>query len=93
LKPLPDNNKKKKKTYASKNASSIARAHWGVEGACFRIIELPMAKVGKADLKAIQKGKFQGKITKITIMRGELCLLRQGPRGCWTILAEFPLLS
>lgn len=42
----------------------MASAHWGVLGACFNKIGFPIAKGGSADLKAIQKGKFHGKITK-----------------------------
>ena len=48
---------------ASAMASWIARAHRGVEGECFNMIELPMIMGGMTDLKGSQNGKFHGIIT------------------------------
>ena len=83
---------------ASVMASSIANAHRGVDGECFKRIELPIIKGGIADLNGSQNGKFHGKMPKLnaTKMRpfcGNILelinLQRVGPSGWCVIIPDY----
>jgi hypothetical protein len=49
---------------AAASSRSMARAHWGTLGECFRSAPLPAIRAGAANRSTCQNGKFQGMMAR-----------------------------